>query len=220
MLHDTQPNLEELELELCRLPEVSSARAVTDSSGRPTEIHVLARPGKPAKQIARDVVSVAHASFGIDLDRRIVSVVQLGTAGETDVDDDIEVVEFRPRILSVATESAGMRAVVRVTLESDGTEAVGFAEGSIASATRHRLVALAALDALRQLGPSAESLDIETAQVVRVGTYDVAVVAVVFIKPPGEQIVSGSAVVRDAKPEDAIARAVLDATNRRLPHLA
>jgi len=219
VLGQSSGDLDELELELCRLPEVSSARVVTDAAGAPTEIHVLAKQGKPAKQISRDIVSVAHASFGLELDRRIVSVVQLGEAGTAEAADDIQVVEFRPRISAVTVETAGMRAIVRVTLVNDGAESVGFGEGTIAAATRQRLVALATLDALRQIEPSAERLDVESAQVLRVGGYDVAVVAIVFVKPPAEQIVSGSAIVREAKPEDAIARAVLDATNRRLPHL-
>jgi hypothetical protein len=38
---------------------------------------VLAQPGKPAEQIVRDVQSVALVEHGLDLDHRIVSVVQL-----------------------------------------------------------------------------------------------------------------------------------------------
>ena len=68
----------ELERELCRLPEVSAARIVADRVGRPTEIHILAHGSKHPKQVVRDVQSVALASFGIEVDRRIVSVVQLG----------------------------------------------------------------------------------------------------------------------------------------------
>src|ERR1700710_2477604 len=70
----------QLERELCRLPEISAARVVTDQNGRPTEVHILADPAKHAKQGGRDVQSVALASFGIEIDRRIVSVVQLGNA--------------------------------------------------------------------------------------------------------------------------------------------
>ena len=94
------------------------------------------------------------------------------------------------------------------------------AEGSIASSARHRLVAAAAVDALRQLDPAAECIDVDHAQVVRVGAHDVAVVTVVFVVPPTEQMVSGSALVRAPGEADAVARAVLDATNRRLGFIA
>jgi len=42
----------------------------------------------------------------------------------------------------------------------------------------------------------------------------------VFVVPPSEEIVSGSAVVRVSNEQEAVARAVLDATNRRLMQLA
>jgi len=212
-----QLDLSELERELCRLPDVTGVRIVGDGD-QPTEIHVLARPGKPAKQIVRDVQSVALASFGLELDRRIVSVVQLEAAAPTV--DDVEVVApRRPIILGITSEASGLRTLVRVTLGIDEIEAVGFAEGTIASTARHRLVASATVDALRQLIPSAECLDVDSAQVVRIGVNDVAVVTVVAVAPPDEHVISGSAVVRLHQEQDAVARAVLDATNRRLPRL-
>ena len=66
-----------VEHELCRIPEVNAARIVTSEDGRPTEVHILASPEKHAKQVVRDVQSVAMATFGLELDRRVISVVQL-----------------------------------------------------------------------------------------------------------------------------------------------
>jgi hypothetical protein len=212
----------ELERELCRLPEISAARVVTDDSGRPTEVHILADTAKHAKQVVRDVQSVALASFGIELDRRIVSVVQLGSSangnGHPEVTEEAGP-EFRPVLVSSTAEVSGLRSLVRVTLAGGGNESVGFAEGSIASTARDRLVATATVDALRQLEPAAECIDVDSAQIVRVGAHDVAIVTVVFVLPPGEQLVSGSAIVRAHAEADAVVRAVLDATNRRLPSL-
>ena len=96
---------------------------------------------------------------------------------------------------------------------------MGFAEGSIASSARGRLVAVATVDALRQLEGAAECVDVDSAQIVRVGAHDVAIVTIVFVLPPSEQMVSGSAIVRQHAEAEAIVRAVLDATNRRLPSL-
>jgi hypothetical protein len=212
----------ELERELCRLPEISAARVVVDPSGRPTEVHILADTSKHAKQVVRDVQSVALASFGIEVDRRIVSVVQLGSTtngnGHSEVTVDITD-GFRPVLVSSTAETSGLRSLVRVTLARGDDEAVGFAEGSIATTARHRLIATATVDALRQLETAAECLDIDSAQIVRVGAHDVAIVVVVFVLPPSEQLVSGSAIVRDHTEADAVVRAVLDATNRRLPSL-
>ena len=209
-------DLTEVEREICRLPDVSIARMVAEPDGRVTEVHVVAHAGKHPKQIVRDVQSIALASFGLDLDRRVISVVQLG--GDT-IDDAFGAHEIRPSIVAITAESNGLRSLVRVTLARDDEEAVGFAEGSIASTARHRLVAAATIDALRQLEAAAECIDIDHAQIVRVGSHDLAVVTVVFVVPPAEQIVSGSALVRPQQEADAVARAVLDATNRRLAYV-
>jgi hypothetical protein len=209
-------DLADVEREICRLPDVTIARIVADRGGRVTEVHVVAQPGKRPKQIVRDVQSIALASFGLELDRRIVSVVQLGGSG----DHDHVAVGNRPSIVAITAEASGLRSLVRVTLSRDEEEAVGFAEGSIAMTARHRLVATATIDALRQLDPAAECIDVEHAQIVRVGQLDVAVVTAVFVVPPTEQVVAGSAIVRPQQEADAVARAVLDATNRRLAYVS
>jgi hypothetical protein len=208
-------DLADIEREICRLPDVSIARLVAEDDGRITEVHVVAHPGKHPKQIVRDVQSIALASFGIEFDRRIISVVQLGRNLL-----DQEPAGIRPSIVAITAEANGLRSLVRVTLVREDEEAVGFAEGSIATTARHRLVATATVDALRQLEAGAECIDVDHAQIVRVGAHDIAVVTVVFVAPPSEQIVSGSAIVRPQQEADAVARAVLDATNRRLAYMS
>ncbi len=208
-------DLTEVEREICRLPDVSIVRIVAEADGRVSEVHVVAHQGKHPKQIVRDVQSIALASFGLELDRRVISVVQLGA----NVLDETAAPEPRPSIVAITAEASGLRSLVRVTLALGDEEAVGFAEGSIATTARHRLVALATVDSLRQLEPAAECVDVDHAQIVRIGALDVAVVTVVFVIPPAEQLVSGSAIVRPQQEPDAVARAVLDATNRRLAYV-
>jgi hypothetical protein len=208
-------DLADIEREICRLPDVSIARLVAEDDGRISEVHVVAHPGKHPKQIVRDVQSIALASFGLEFDRRIISVVQLGRNLL-----DQEPAGIRPSIVAITAEANGLRSLVRVTLVREDEEAVGFAEGSVATTARHRLVATATVDALRQLEAGAECIDVDHAQIVRVGSHDIAVVTVVFVAPPSEQIVSGSAIVRPQQEADAVARAVLDATNRRLAYVS
>jgi hypothetical protein len=210
-------DLAEVEREICRLPDVSIARLVAEPTGRVSEVHVVAHPGKHPKQIARDVQSIALASFGLEIDRRIISVVQLG--GDA-LDPESVLAGLRASVVAITAESNGLRSLVRVTLGREDEESVGFAEGSVATTARHRLVATATVDALRQLEPAAECIDVDHAQILRVGAHDIAVVTVVFVLPPSEQLVSGSAIVRPQQEADAIARAVLDATNRRLAYIS
>ncbi len=210
----------EIETELVRLPEVEIARIVTGSDGEVSEVHIVADSTKHPKQIVRDVCSVALASFGVELDRRIVSVVQLN--GDLAVGPVVEPGKTSPRVTidSVTAEVAGLRCRAKVGLARAGVSVVGLVEGSIASSARSRLVASATVDALRQLEPIAECIDIEAAQIVRVGGQDVAIVTAVFVAPPSEQIVAGSAVVTAHDEPAAVVRATLDATNRRIVHLS
>jgi hypothetical protein len=205
-------DLREVEREICRLSDVSVVRFVQDDRGAVVEVHVIAAEGKHPKQIARDVQSVALASFGLTIDRRIISVVQLGAAAEANGHHPSR----RTAITGITAEASGLRSLVRVTLVREGNEAVGSAQGSVATTARHRLVANATVDALRRLDPAAGSIDVDQAEITRVGAHDVALVTVVFVAPPSEEVVAGAAVVHAQQDADAVARAVLDATNRRL----
>jgi hypothetical protein len=213
---DATSELRELEDELCRLAGVHAVRVVGDRSGRPVEVHVLSDPSKPAKQTVRDVRAVAQTVFGIELDHRIVSVAQLNTNDQnTPVGIELPRAEVRARVGSINIEAVGLRTQVRVVLIENDRELAGYAEGSIASAARPQLVAAAALDAVRQGEPAAEAIHITSAEISRIGGNRVAIVAVVYVDPPAELVVSGSAIVRRDR-DDAVARALLDATNRRL----
>lgn len=223
-------DLRQVELELCRLPEVTAARIVEDDVGRPVEVHILATREKHPKQIVRDVQSVSMATFGLDIDRRVISVVQLegGSGDEAVVSSNGSSGAARggpARVVigAIDVQKRQVRCNVRVTLEQGGEEAVGEAEGSIAASSRPRLVASATLDALRELVPAVDAADVDAAQIVRVGARDIAVSSIVFVtNPPFEETSSGSAPVREAGASgehEAIARSVLSALNRRLPHL-
>jgi hypothetical protein len=214
-----ETDLRDVEAELCRLPDVVAARIVSGDGGRPVEVHVLAQTGKHAKQVVRDVQSVALASFGLELDRRIVSVVQLGPNGSDTPSALAPATTPRPRVCSIETQTAGTRTSIRVALGLGDDEVIGFSEGTVAAGTRPRVVASATLDALRQLEPAADGLDVAAAEVARVGSDDVVIVTLVCVDPPHEQRLVGSAIVYQQL-EDSTVRAVLDATNRRLPFFA
>lgn len=219
-------DLEELEHELGRIPEITAVRVVADDDGRIAEVHVLSLPHKHAKQIVRDVQSVAMATFGLDLDRRIVSVVQLDalasssiTGPDDEVDDGADARGSRINVDGVTADRNGLQCTARVVLTRGEQKATGTAEGLVATSSVLRLVAQATIAALRHLEPAAARADVETATLIRLGERAVAVTTIVVVVPPYEEVISGSAVVRPAGEFDAIARSVLDATNRRLSQL-
>jgi hypothetical protein len=206
-----------IENEVSRLPEVVACRIVPDSLGHPAEVHVLAHSGKHPKQVVRDVQSVAMASFGVDIDRRIVSVVQLDAEDDPVIEGTSSI--ERAAVGAIQSQIDGRRATFRVTLSSGGNEATGFAEGSIAGATRLRLVASAALDAMRQLDDAASALELDEAARTRVGSKDVVVVTIIRVDPPDESEFVGSA-LGHGSPDVAAVYATLDAVNHALPGLA
>lgn len=73
----------DLEAALRQIQGVRAASVVTTGTGVPSEIHILAATGKAPKQVVRDVQSLAMARFDLDIDHRIVSIVQLD---ESDLD--------------------------------------------------------------------------------------------------------------------------------------
>lgn len=215
-LLEPDAELRQLEDELCRLAGVLAVRIVGDRGGRPVEVHVLSDRTKAPKQTVRDVRSVAQTVFGIELDHRIVSVAQLDTnEADTPVGIVIPGAESRIRVGGVHADTDGLRTEVRVSLFDGDREFVGYAEGSVAAVARPPLVAAATLDALRQVEPAADAVHLATAEISRIGSNRVAVVTVVYVEPPLELFVSGSAMVRRER-DEAVVRALLDATNRRI----
>ncbi|HUP85341.1 MAG TPA: hypothetical protein VM143_06715 [Acidimicrobiales bacterium] len=220
-------DLDAVERALVRIPEVTAARLVSEAGGRIVEVHILSLPTKHAKQIVRDVQSVAMATFGLDLDRRIVSVVQLDAVASSSITgpdtDDADLNgalgALRINVHGVTADRNGLQCTARVVLTRGEQRSTGTAEGLVATSTVLRLVAQATVSALRHLEPAAVRADVETASIIRLGDRSVAVATIVVVVAPYEEVISGSAVVRSAGEFDAVARSVLDATNRRLSQL-
>jgi hypothetical protein len=198
-----------LEATIARIPGVENVRIVLEGK-KPREVHVLALPGKPAKQVVRDVQSVAMAAFDLDIDRRIISVVQID-GGDLSVGD-------RPVVEDVAEEIDGSRMSIAVTLRWHDEKLTGSAQGPAASTTRMRLVAEATLAALEQALDENAAFAISAEAIHRVGAEDVAIAQIVLVIGGRERMMVGSALV-GSDPSQAMVRAVLDAVNRQVPAL-
>jgi hypothetical protein len=190
----------------------------------PTEIHIVASRTKGAKQVVRDVQSLALAAHGIDIDHRIVSVVQFDDGDDNtpavirlpDTPDRVASSDNvpRPLIASISIRTAGSEADASVVVSTGDDSYEGRSIGPSTMSHRHTLVARATLDAVGELlGLPAE---IEFATVTPMGTRRMAACVIqVAVPRVGELVLTGSALVRNDE-ADAVARAVLDALNRRL----
>ena len=192
-----------------RLEGVEAARVVAEN-GHVDEIHVLARRNKTPKQLVRDVQSLSQALFGVAIDRRIVSVVQLA---DSDLDSGI-----RPALVDVSEAIEGARAEVTVTLKWHDNLLIGSAAGAAASTTRPRQIAEATLEAIRQAIHTDAALAIGSMDITTLGSRRMAVAQVVLVTESSERVLIGAAFADDDETKAAV-RAVLDALNRFLPDL-
>lgn len=220
--------LPELEDSLRHIPGVKAASVVTGPDAVPTEVHVLATPGKAAKQVVRDVQSLALARYDIEIDHRIVSVVQMGddevraadpepngtAPGAEDGADETPEPVVRPAIAAIMVRSGAGETLASVTLAIGDRLFEGESKGPAGKSHRPRLVALATLDAVAEL--LGQPCEVESASIVATGTREVALsVLTVMVPRTGEQVLTGSAAVR-GDDADAVARSVLAALNRQL----
>ena len=202
-------NYTELEETLCRLATVDAVRVI-GKNGDISEVHVLATPGKPAKQVVRDVQSLAIASFGITIDRRVVSVVQIENdeLGKSD----------RPAIVEITENPDGARSMVTVTLAWKNELFVGEAIGPAGSTARFRLVGESALKALEHAVGADTALALAALETPTVGARQMAIAQVVMVSGGEERLLVGCALM-GSDPAQSAVRAVLDAVNRVVPQL-
>ncbi|MDQ3659994.1 MAG: hypothetical protein M3454_02825 [Actinomycetota bacterium] len=215
--------LEQLQVELQRIPGVRSARVVGDEL--PTEIHIIASPDRTAKQLVRDVQSLAAAGFELPIDHRIVSVVQL-----REVTSEAPA-EPRPRSLSAGERSPEGRPVLERVVQADkgdqgwvkvalrwpdGTVTEGVGESGMSRTARARGGTAALLHALRPVLDARKArLDVDHVACQRVGSVDTVLVRATYYRSGATSPLVGIALVHDDAAGAAV-RALLHALNRRL----
>jgi hypothetical protein len=224
-----------------RIGGVTSARVVRAAGGRIAEVHIVATPERSPKQIVRDVQSVGLAKFGVDVDYRTVSVVQLAqeraprlvrpqaAAAEVAVEPPPAVPQVAAEapvaapvavtVTSVATETARNVTRASVRVEAGGTSRPGSARGPASLGLA--LVARAVVDALAGDGGllGDDVAEVEGARVEVVGEQRLAVVVVHLASESGETRRSASENV-DGDPALAVALATVAALSPLRPHSA
>ena len=205
-------NFRELEEGLTRLESVDAARIVNQGD-RITEVHVIAAAEKPAKQVVRDVQSLSMARFGLSIDRRVISVVQISP-------HDLDFVAATRAALTRISESPnGSRTTLEVTLRHADEEYVGTATGPAVASARLRLVGEATIDAIERTYATMPPIALDAITLSTVGVRQVVVAVVITAaKGGGEELHVGSAIANGST-DDAGVKAVLDALNRRMANL-
>ncbi len=200
---------QELEETITQLDSVEAVRIVMNGD-RVSEVHVLAAPAKAPKQVVRDVQSLAMARYGTNIDRRVISVVQL--AANAVEHRTLE----RPAMVRIQEQPQDSRTTVRVTLAWQSGEHIGTASGPAAASARLRLIGEATLDAIEAIFTDTPPLGLDSIGIASVGMRTVVIAVIVSAGKRDEELVVGSALSSGDEASAAV-RAVLDALNRRLP---
>lgn len=191
-----------------RIGDVINARVVLDDGGAVQEIHVLATAGREAKFIAQDVESCMVAMFGLHLDRRRISVAQIGdnplNAGKRVLLERVEII------------SSALTAEVRVHLSLGGrSHEPGVATGTPTPNGWLWVAARATACAIEPYIPLEVGVGIEDVSITASRGRKVALVSLDLVYGDAQEFLTGSCpVTHDGR--EAVVKATLDAVNRRL----
>ena len=204
-------DIEGIERDLVRIPAVRSARVVVRNDEL-QEIHVVCGGPRAAKLVGRDVQSLLAAQWGLDVDHRKVSVVQVAE------DEEPLAVAVAPApvpvmlatVMQLAVSSGG-HAEASVSIDLGGTRGAGSATGDSSWRGQQRAVAEATLDAVATLDPSVDGYGVADVLVSAIGGESVAVVSLIGVQAGLEVRTVGAAAVGSRGELRAVADAVLRA---------
>ena len=201
--------LAKLQEALTRVPGVESARV--GGIDFPTEIHIVSVDRKPSRQFVRDIEALAAAQFGIEIDHRIVSIVQVASSPRS-------VQAGRPSIERVGVGRRDNSEWVEVTLRwPSGDRTSGTGAAGTSREARARGAAAAVLECLDpKLGDKKSTLEIEHVTLHSMSsTSEWVLVHTTFYEASGATPLMGSARIVDDIATAAV-RALLNAVNRKL----
>lgn len=199
----------EAETVIRRLQGVTATRVEVEQNGRIDQVHVLGSPDRTARVLVADVIAALAAELGVTVEPRQVRVAVL-RPGETQPGP----APARARLKFVGMTVTTLRhsLEVKVQLEHDGLTYEGGATGPNDATHRLELVGEASLRAIETYLRTERIFYLRIAMLVPLATNQAVLVLVTWAGPE-EELLTGSAVVKD-DPREAVVRAVLDATNR------
>lgn len=208
------PDVTTLEALIGQVRGVIAARVVLDTHSQIDEIHVVGSPERSAKQTVRDIESALFVQGRIRVNHKKISLVQL-------LEQTIRPTIERVRLITIVDSVGTYGPIHTVTLaigdrQVCGEYTPGTATTPILSANEQ--VAQATLHALSQMIVRSNRLELEHIQHQQLGQNEICLALITRIEDDLVESMLGVSIVRKDLPT-AVARAVLDAVNRRLPYL-
>jgi hypothetical protein len=199
---------------------VHAARLVTDTGGKINEVHVVGTPRRSAKQIVRDIESILYVRGGVRLDYRKISLVQVADSAVQNVAPRLQLVD-----VAHSTGESGTSVAITLSLRDEQVQGVSAApsagsqdEAKPLLADLPQLAAQATVNALDNwVGPRGH-LQLERIQRQALGAIEVYLAHLSLETDGGIETLLGVSMLRNDELL-TVARAVLDAANRRIERL-
>jgi hypothetical protein len=206
------------EVLIAGLTGVLSASIVVTTQGEISEIHVLASPDVPPKQVVRNIESALMAQLGVRVDHRKISVAQTADVRPIEALQEEAISERSKRrvvvfkTLEVRPSEKPQRVHLRVKLSYGDKEAHAEEVGTDTVRNRVEAAARATAACLDHLLPD-NSIALEGAQIIDAFDRKFVLVAVHGLGGREAQLLTGTCEIRESAERSAVL-AVLDATNR------
>ncbi len=215
-----------------RIQGVASCRIKTDANGQVTEVHVVARSGKPPKFIARDVEGALKAGMDLDVDYKKIGVVMVDAGappsspettapepGESAL-EEFPILEHASRFafarVNVVSSRDGLRA--EVELSRDSVEVFGSSQSENPSMNVWTVVADATLRAVSEFLDEPTRLCLGGVLKVPLGDDDAFLVKVDVIGTRYSKSLAGCTLASGDE-NQSVVFATLDAVNRLIGKL-
>ncbi|HSV31589.1 MAG TPA: hypothetical protein VLH40_06165 [Atribacteraceae bacterium] len=206
-------DLKAIESSIENIDGVVNVRVMGDG-GVISEIHVLSNRSKPPRLLARDIETLLHARYNLDVDHKKISIVSFDLEGSKRKEPNGEL--LRPVLWSLGWKRnrAGVSAEVEIRL-GEKTFRTEVAEDHPKASDRIALAGEAVLRCINDL-MGGRFFTLRGISTHSFSGCDVVLVVVDYRFPDGEMgILTGAAVVKDDLFESA-ARGTLDALNRKI----
>ena len=193
-----------------RLRGVLSARVVLDRDGRFEEIHILGDTDRNPKVMVRDIETALLVNFGVTVDHKIISIVQMAEDSICLTPD-----AKRPQMMNISTTTSRAKVEVGVSLTHQEKMIEGLAAAANTPYNRLRVAATATLDALAKLNTFPATFAVDDVIRLKLSSREMVAVSVFMISGDKEELLLGTAFVKGDE-QEAVGKATLCAINRRM----
>jgi hypothetical protein len=216
---DPRSTASALEEDLYAIRDVVVARVTGLDGDHPPEISLLVRPDADTEGVDRLVREAVRARCGPLTPSLRIQPLAVTAPPDQAHPASPTATGPRARLCTVTTVTDGEGLRAEVTLAC-GREVRGTASGRHGPSGWPVTIAEATLAAVGQLDPHAAAAFVESVDVIDSRGRQIVVVLLVIRGERHDEQLFGAALLRSHDVANGVARAVLDATNRRLPFLA